>query len=176
MRGLKPPGEPVEFIQGSLNEKQPWGSPQTLYGGLQRPAVSNIPRSAMPSAMSAPSEDGAEESTRTAPRINESGSMNVRDEQHYGNFVTITKAMAVVGSIQFLNAPVGKRNFLAIRNTSVTANIFLEFGKDATQDSVIRLTPNAIFLLDAVVPQDDLYMIGDAVNANFSCVFSNVTN
>ena len=68
-------------------------------------------------------------------------------------------------SQKVLDAPASYRNMLMMRNSSAPggANIFIEFGTDATLGSVIRLAPNEIILFDAVVPQDDIYVIGDAV-------------
>ena len=92
----------------------------------------------------------------------------VRDPHHYSNLNTQAVAVANGVSAQFATAPVSRRNMLLIRNTSAAANIYIEFGRDATTASVLRLAPNDLAFFDVVVPQDDLYAVADAAAGTLS--------
>jgi hypothetical protein len=63
---------------------------------------------------------------------------------------------------------------LGFRNTSATSgeNIFIGFGRNATTNSWLRLTPGTIVLFDTVVPQDDLYVIAEAGSPTLSYIYS----
>lgn len=66
-------------------------------------------------------------------------------------------------SVKILDAPTTYRNFLLIRNSSAGAvSVLIDFGTDATLNSAVLLLQNEIILFDAVVPQDDIYVIGSA--------------
>lgn len=166
--------QPVNFLSADgrfLSE-----TPQTIAGGMHSLPV-------MVGRVAPNSGDLVSPSTHIdAPQdmpvatVNPSGSVQVRDENHYANVISLSLAMATVGSVKFLDSPQGKRNFLAIRNTSSTANLYLDFNRDATANSTIKITPGATILFDAVVPQDDLYMYNDAVNGAFSYSYSNISN
>jgi hypothetical protein len=73
-----------------------------------------------------------------------------------------TRLFAVTtASRKVLDAPSTYRNFLLIRNSSSgAATVFIEFGDDASSNSAVALLQNEIILFDAVVPQDDIYVIG----------------
>lgn len=73
---------------------------------------------------------------------------------------------------QVLAASQNYRNFLAMRNNGA-ANIFIDFGRDASSVSTILLIPNQIILFDTVVPQDDVSAIGAAAS-QLSLSFSSV--
>lgn len=77
-------------------------------------------------------------------------------------------------STPILTRPPNIRNFLYLRNASATANIYVDFGGDASALSAIRLEPNEQLLLDAVVLQDDMNAFADAANGVLSVMFSNV--
>ena len=96
----------------------------------------------------------------------------VSDNHHFASVVGLSVAVANGVSALFLDQPSSKRNMLMFRNTSAVANIYVEFGKNATTNSVIRLTPNTLMLFDVVVPQDDIYAIADAVGAVLAYSFS----
>lgn len=65
-------------------------------------------------------------------------------------------------SQKVLDAPATYRNMLLIRNSSTTVtNIYVDFGADATIESAIILAQNEVIMFDSVVPQDDIYIIGD---------------
>lgn len=74
--------------------------------------------------------------------------------------------------LQVLAASQNYRNFLAMRNNGA-ANIFVEFGREASSNSTILLVPNQIILFDTVVPQDDVSAVGSAAS-ELSLSFSNV--
>lgn len=74
--------------------------------------------------------------------------------------------VVTLASQKFLDQPDSWRNILMIRNSSAAANIYVSFGRDASvTGSIIRLSSNQILLFDTVVPQDDLYVIGDAAGS-----------
>jgi len=73
---------------------------------------------------------------------------------------------------QVLAAPQNYRNFLAMRNSG-TANIFIEFGREASSNATVLLSPGQIILFDTVVPQDDVSAVGVAAS-KLSLSFSNV--
>jgi hypothetical protein len=76
--------------------------------------------------------------------------------------------------VKFLDSPIGRRNLLGFRNNSgvVGENIFIGFGRDATTNSWLRLTPGTIILFDTVVPQDDLYAVSEAGTPNLGYIYS----
>jgi len=96
------------------------------------------------------------------------------DAHHYANLIEGNIAVGNLISAKFLDMPATLRNILIFRNTSAAANVYLSFGRDASLNSVLRLTPNQIILLDAVVPQDDVYAFGDAAAATLSYAYSTI--
>lgn len=78
------------------------------------------------------------------------------------------------GGVLVLAAPDVLRNTLMIRNSSATANLYIAFGTQATVNSILYLTPNQIVLFDTVVPQDDVWALGDAAAAQITLAFSTV--
>ena len=108
----------------------------------------------------------------------QSGIVEVRDPYHYAKIVELT-AVAPDNSlgqqsVKFLDAPPGRRNYLAFRNSSAAANIFIGFGTTASLNSLIRLIPGQILILDTVIPQDDLYLLADAAAGTLIYQFSNI--
>lgn len=86
-----------------------------------------------------------------------------------------TKVFAVnQSSTPILTRPPNIRNFLYLRNSSVTANLYIEFGGVASASSAVRLEPNEQLILDAVVLQDDITAYADAANGQLSLMFSNI--
>lgn len=76
-------------------------------------------------------------------------------------------------SAMVIDQPTGFRNMLMLRNASATANIYVEFGSDAsTTQTVLRLKPDQVVLLDTVVPQDAIYAIADAASASLAVMQS----
>lgn len=76
-------------------------------------------------------------------------------------------------SQKVIDQPNTVRNLLIIRNTDAAAVVNVEFGAPATALSAIQLQPGETILFDAVVPQDDLYLIAD-VACVVSVMFSNI--
>lgn len=109
------------------------------------------------------------------------GSMDeqIRDPHHYATVVDLTlpvgNTTATTGN-PILLQPSSKRNFLAIRNTSALANIYLGFDKPADLNSTFKLGPGTIILFDTVTPQNDLYAFADAAGGQISFAYSNINN
>lgn len=99
--------------------------------------------------------------------------VNVAESYRYASIIDLT-ITASTTSVKFLDAPIGRRNLLGFRNVSGTTgeNIFIGFGRDATTNSWLRLTPGTIILFDTVVPQDDLYVISEAGTPTLSYIYS----
>lgn len=84
----------------------------------------------------------------------------------YANIIEGTFIVSATTSQKFLDEPTSRRNLLMIRNSSAAANVYVSFGRDASViGSIIRLAANQIVLFDTVVPQDDVYVIGDAAGS-----------
>lgn len=75
-------------------------------------------------------------------------------------------------SSQIISESVTSRNLLIMRNTSATANIYVNFGNNATTASIVRLAVNEVFMWDIVPPQDDIYAIADAAGGQLSVAVS----
>ncbi len=128
----------------------PWGVPQTQ---IARP-------NGVPTGQRGPNRPGVSE---------------VYEPHRYATLNGSTNLAVAQTSALVLSSPTVRRNFLGFRNTSATANVFLEFGNDASQNSVFKLTPGTMILFDTVCPQDDVYAIADAVSAFLSVTYSNVS-
>jgi hypothetical protein len=136
---------------GYISDLEPWSSPTYI-----PPSPHNLPaETAATSADSQPSQVAVNEPYRYASIIDL-------------NFTTSTT------SVKFLDSPIGRRNLLGFRNNSGTTgeNIFIGFGRDATINSWLRLTPGTIILFDTVVPQDDLYAVSEAGTPNLGYIYS----
>jgi hypothetical protein len=101
----------------------------------------------------------------------------VFDPQHFaeiidGNFVV--PQIGVGAAVRVLERPPVRRNLLAIRNTSVGANVLIGFGIQASASSTFILAPGQTLMFDAVVPQNDVYLIADAAAATASVAYSNI--
>jgi hypothetical protein len=133
----------------------PWSSPNFIPG-----APHNLPKR--------PEQTTSERSGLVS--IGES--VNVRNTYQYASLVT---AGLVVGttSIKFLDQPIGKRNLLSFRNASTAGQIlYIEFNAQATTGAWLALTAGTIILFDAVVPQDDLYVISSAASGQLAYAYS----
>ncbi len=145
---FQPP--PVEY----LSPLEPWDSPQYI-----PPSPHNLP--ARP--------DPAVDVTADFGR----GETLISEPYRYASIVALTFITSTT-SIKFLDQPIGKRNLLGFRNVSTVAGqiIFIGFGRDATTQSWLRLTPGTIVLFDTVVPQDDLYAVCEAGTPVLSYIYS----
>ena len=96
------------------------------------------------------------------------------DPHHYASLIQGVVAVGLL-SVQLLSEPVGRRNFLSIRNSSPLAEIiFVSFGTPALTSAWLRLTANQIALFDEVVPQNDIYVISDTATGQVSFAFSTI--
>lgn len=138
---------------------RPYDHPQTLYGGAR-----DLPRIA----------DTQSPSAQSQSPIDPREVVNVKDLLRFAKILSTTTNPANNVSNKFLDAPIGYRNYLAFRNSNGAANIYIEFGKDATTLSVLKLAPGSIILLDTVISQDDIYAMADAVGATLSYSYSNI--
>ena len=97
----------------------------------------------------------------------------VIDPHHYA-YITEGQFNAGLISLRMIEESPTKRNYLMIRNTSATAVIFVSFGRDATSVSPVRLSSNQMMLLDAVVPQDDVYVLSDTAATVVAYAYSTI--
>jgi hypothetical protein len=112
-----------------------------------------------------------EQRASTSPSAATGLVQDVRDSFKYASLTTVSLTIGTT-STRFLDAPIGKRNFLGFRNPSTTASIYIDFNSQATTNSWLVLTPGAIVLFDTVVSQDDLYVIATAAATPFAYAYS----
>jgi hypothetical protein len=134
---------------------QPWDYPQS---------VPQLPRGQVPSpVLGGQSLPGSG-----------AGARPVRDPHHYATLSGSARLPVDTASVLILAAPPTYRNMLLVRNTGAT-NVFIEFGTDADATRTpIRLAPNSILIFDSVVPQDDVFAVGDAAGGFVGISYSNV--
>jgi hypothetical protein len=163
-------GPPVQW----LSDREAWASPQyippTPHNLSQVPLTRNLPRpiSDVPPQFKLASP---EQRASTAPSAATGLVQDVRDSFKYASITTVTLTIGTT-SLKFLDAPIGKRNFLGFRNPSTTATIYVDFNSQASTNSWLALTPGAIVLFDQVVSQDDLYVIASAASTPFAYAYS----
>ena len=152
---------PVDF----LNKLTPFSAPQTIPGSPHNlPSDRPVFRPFVGVSGPAPS---------TGPLSG--GGFEIVDLHHYASLITGLVAVGIVSAVSpFLTESGNRRNFLGFRNNSATANVFLDFGVNATAGSWLRLTPNQIVLFDAVVPQNDVYAFADAVGGSLAYAYSTI--
>jgi hypothetical protein len=98
--------------------------------------------------------------------------INARELYRYASLQDVSFTVGTT-SIKFLDAPIGKRNMLGFRNASTGGqNLFIGFGAQATTSNWLKITPGQVILFDAVVPQDDLYVIADSSGGIFAYAYS----
>lgn len=137
-----------------LPDLTPWGTPQTL---TQRPRF-DAPQVRPILGAIEPADPGTK----------------VRDPWHYAMLNGSSTVNVGTASVMVCASPPGMRNLFVARNVGTT-NLYLDFGLDAAINrSVFFLVPGAILFLDAVVPQDDVYCISDAVGGVLGLSFSNI--
>jgi hypothetical protein len=163
-------GTPVQWN----SNLEPWASPQyippTPHNLSQVPVTRNLPKpiSDVPPQfkMATP-----EQRASTTPSAATGLVQDVRDSFKYALITTVTLTIGM-SSFKFLDAPIGKRNFLGFRNPSTTATIYVDFANQASTNSWLALTPGAIVSFDQVVSQDDLYVIASAAGTPFAYAYS----
>lgn len=142
-----------------LNDRDPWGVPQYI-----PPSPHNLPVRPEPVAPGA----GQPNTTQT---LGADGAVNVREAYRYASIVTVSLTVGTT-SIKFLDAPIGKRNFLGFRNASATQVLYIEFNAVATTSTWLAIQPGVLVLFDTVVPQDDLYVVADAAGGTLAYAYS----
>jgi hypothetical protein len=136
-----------------LNDREPWPSPSYIPG-----APHNLPSRPVATTADYPTAAG--------------GSIDVREVYRYASVVTVSLNVGAA-SIKFLDAPIGKRNFLGFRNASTGGQVlYIEFNAQATTGAWLALTQGTLVLFDTVVPQDDLYVISSAAGGVLAYAYS----
>lgn len=136
--------------------RKPWSSPSYIPG-----APHNLPVRPLPQATTADTYIPPSETT-----------VDIRDQYRYASLISVSLTVGTTG-VKFLDAPVGKRNFLGFRNASAgTQIIYIDFQGFASTSSWLALQPNTIVLFDTCVPQDDLYALSSAASGVLSYVYS----
>lgn len=139
-----------------LNQRDPWGVPQYI-----PPSPNNLPVRPEPGA-----------APNTTQTIASGQTVDTRETYRYASVVTVSLNVDTT-SIKFLDAPIGKRNFLGFRNASPGAQIiYLEFNAQATTGAWLAISPGTLVLFDTVVPQDDLYVIASAAGGVLAYAYS----
>lgn len=137
-----------------LNNLEPWDNPQYISGNPH-----NLPSRPDPAVAQS-----------TAPGYPDQ--VSVREAHRYSSLIDISVTVDT-SSFKFLDAPIGKRNMLGLRNASTAAQvIYIGFNGPASSTSWLALTAGTIILFDAVVPQDDLYAVSSAAGGILSYVYS----
>jgi hypothetical protein len=162
-------GRPVQW----LSNREAWANPQyipaTPHNLSQVPVTRNLP---LPISDVPPQFKLATPEQRSSTSPGAAGLIqDVRDSFKYASITTVTLTIGTT-SLKFLDAPIGKRNFLGFRNPSTTATIYVDFNSQASVNSWLALTPGAIVLFDQVVSQDDLYVISDTASTPFAYAYS----
>jgi len=163
-------GTPVQWN----SNLEPWASPQyippTPHNLSQVPVTRNLPRpiSDVPPQFRLATP---EQRASTTPSAATGLVQDVRDSFKYAQITTVSLTIGT-SSFKFLDAPIGKRNFLGFRNPSTSASIYIDFANQASTNSWLILTPGAIVLFDQVVSQDDLYVIASAAATPFAYAYS----
>jgi len=100
---------------------------------------------------------------------------SVREELKYGSFSNIPLLIGVASLRILLKPPQGTRRvYLLLVNTSPLNLIYVAFGQAASVLNGVPLMLNFGFWeFDAVVPQDDVYIIGGAAATTGVLVYSN---
>jgi hypothetical protein len=162
-------GRPVSWI----SDREGWASPQfippTPHNLSQVPISRNLP---LPISDTPPEFKVATPEQRGSTSPASRGIVqDVRDSFKFASITTVSLTVGTT-SFKFLDAPIGKRNFLGFRNPSTTATLYIDFNSQASTNSWLALYPGTIVLLDNVVPQDDLYVIASAASTPFAYAYS----
>lgn len=138
-----------------LNQRMPWGVPQYV-----PPSPNNLPVRPEPGA-----------APNTTQTISTGQTVDTREVYRYASVVTVSLNVDTT-SIKFLDAPIGKRNFLGFRNASATQTLYIDFNANATTGAWLALTAGTLVLFDTVVPQDDLYVVASAAGGVLAYAYS----
>jgi hypothetical protein len=139
-----------------LNDRLPWGVPQYI-----PPSPNNLPVRPEPGA-----------APNTTQTVASGQTVDTREVYRYASVVTVSLNVGTA-SIKFLDAPIGKRNFLGFRNASTgTQILYIDFNANATTGAWLALAAGTLVLFDTVVPQDDLYVISSAAGGILAYAYS----
>ena len=138
-----------------LNQRMPWGVPQYI-----PPSPNNLPVRPEPGA-----------APNTTQTISTGQTVDTRETYRYASVVTVSLNVDTT-SIKFLDAPIGKRNFLGFRNASATQTLYIDFNATATTGAWLAITAGTLVLFDTVVPQDDLYVVSSAAGGVLAYAYS----
>jgi hypothetical protein len=142
---------PVEY----LSNRQPWSVP-----GYIPPNPHNLP------------SRGESFGPNTAQTLGLDQTANIREVYRYANVNSVSITVDNE-SFKFLDAPIGRRNFLGFRNASTGGQtIYIDFNSQATTGSWLELAAGTIILFDTVVPQDDLYAIASGPGGTLAYAYS----
>jgi hypothetical protein len=142
---------PVEY----LSNRQPWSVP-----GYIPPNPHNLP------------SRGESFGPNTAQTLGLDQTANIREVYRYANVNSVSITVDNE-SFKFLDAPIGRRNFLGFRNASAgTQILYIDFNSQATTSSWLALSAGTIILFDVSVPQDDLYVISSAAGGVLAYAYS----
>ena len=165
MRPRNPVGSDAPRVE-YINPLNGWVAPQFIPGApgnlpanKNRPPLRVFESGAMP-MLEAPAGNVGMPSV--GPQFTDA--QQVEESYRYARMISGQFAAPVTqdNTQLFLTSPVGKRNILVLRNASVTANLYIDFGKFANANSPFLLQPTQTLQFDVVVPQDDLYVFADA--------------
>lgn len=92
------------------------------------------------------------------------------DPHHYATLASVFFPTSAT-SVLILSQADTLRNFLLIRNTNTTANLFFEVGGPATTNSPLSLTPGQTALFDVSVPQNDIWFISDVADTGGAAIW-----
>ena len=143
--------EPVQW----LNNRELWDAPQYLPGQPH-----NLP--------SRPDPAVAGSTVRDIP----AQGLDIRDAYRFASFNSLSLIVGIT-SVKFLDAPIGKRNFLGFRNASTGGQtLYVDFNSQATTGSWLSLAAGTLVVFDTVVSQDDLYVVSSAAGGVLAYVYS----
>ncbi len=139
-----------------LNQRDPWGVPQYV-----PPSPNNLPVRPEPNA-----------APNTTQTIGGNQTADIREIYRYASVVSVSVNVGTA-SFKFLDAPIGKRNFLGFRNASPGAQIlYIDFNSQATTGSWLAIAAGTLVLFDVSVPQDDLYVVSSAAGGVLAYAYS----
>ena len=154
-----------------LSDLEPWAAPNYIPGTPHN--LSQVPlSSAQLRAAGAPTPTPEQAASTYRAEVRNLGVIqDIRENYRYASLLSISLTIGT-SSFKFLDAPIGKRNFLGFRNPSTSANIYIDFASQASTNSWLKLAPGVLVVFDTVVSQDDLYVISDTASTPFSYAYS----
>lgn len=156
---------PVEAFP-TTSPLQPFRGPKLLPGSRPAPDIPQFPASA---GTSNPSQ------VPQAPTVAPIPQQKVLDPHHYANVLdsNFPVPASTATSSKVVDAAPNFRNFLMIRNTDAVSNVLVSFGRQATAQTTLSLSPGQQVLFDSVVPQGDIYVLSSGAAASVSIAYGN---